>query len=42
MEKGRIIEEGKHSQLIKLNGSYANAFRLQAEGYQNSEESVAE
>lgn len=33
MEKGKIIEEGSHDELIALNGNYANAFRLQAEGY---------
>lgn len=32
-DKGKIVEEGSHAQLMKLDGVYANAFRLQAEGY---------
>lgn len=32
-EKGRIIEHGSHRELVDLNGTYAKAFRLQAEGY---------
>lgn len=33
LEKGQIVEEGSHQKLIKLNGRYAKAFKLQAEGY---------
>lgn len=33
LDKGRIIEQGSHEELIKINGKYANAFKLQAEGY---------
>jgi len=33
LDKGQIVEEGSHEQLIKLNGKYAEGFRLQAEGY---------
>ena len=33
--KGRIVEEGSHSELLKQNGRYANAYKLQAEGYEN-------
>lgn len=33
IEKGKIIEEGSHSELMKKAGAYALAFRLQAEGY---------
>lgn len=33
MEKGRIIESGSHDELMKLNGTYAYMFNLQAEKY---------
>ena len=33
MEKGRIIESGNHEELMKLNGTYAYMFNLQAEKY---------
>ncbi len=33
MDHGQIVEEGSHNQLLAMNGVYANAFRLQAEGY---------
>ena len=33
MEKGKIIENGSHLELMKLNGKYADAFNKQAEGY---------
>jgi ABC-type multidrug transport system fused ATPase/permease subunit len=33
LDKGEIVEEGSHDELIKLNGKYAEGFRLQAEGY---------
>lgn len=32
-EKGRIVEHGSHRELMEINGTYAKAFRLQAEGY---------
>ena len=35
MEKGRIIESGSHEELMKLNGTYAYMFNLQAEKYRN-------
>jgi ATP-binding cassette subfamily B protein len=35
VDNGRIVEEGTHQHLIKLNGRYANMFRLQAKGYQD-------
>jgi ATP-binding cassette subfamily B protein len=35
LDKGKIVEEGSHSELMSLNGQYAKAFRLQAEGYQD-------
>lgn len=34
LDKGRIIEEGTHEKLMKMNGKYAHAFNLQAKGYQ--------
>ncbi|MEK7497876.1 MAG: ABC transporter ATP-binding protein [Patescibacteria group bacterium] len=34
LDEGRIIEDGSHEQLLKLNGKYARAFKLQAKGYQ--------
>ena len=33
MEKGRIIESGSHNELMKLGGTYAYMFNLQAEKY---------
>jgi ABC-type multidrug transport system fused ATPase/permease subunit len=33
IDKGRIIESGSHSELMKINGIYADAFNKQAEGY---------
>lgn len=35
MDHGQIIEEGNHNQLMAMNGEYAEAFKLQAEGYQS-------
>ena len=35
MENGQIIEQGSHEELMKLNGTYAYMFNLQAEKYQN-------
>lgn len=33
LEKGRVIEEGTHDQLVRLGSRYAHLFALQAEGY---------
>ncbi len=34
LDKGRIIEEGSHEELLKKKGKYAKAFKLQARGYE--------
>jgi ATP-binding cassette subfamily B protein len=33
LEHGRLVEEGTHGELMKLNGRYARLFRLQASAY---------
>ena len=33
LENGRIIEQGNHESLLKINGKYAQMFRLQTEKY---------
>lgn len=33
LDHGRIIEDGDHDSLLRLNGRYATLFRLQAKGY---------
>lgn len=33
LDKGRIIEEGSHQELLQMDGKYAHAFKLQAKGY---------
>lgn len=34
LDKGQIIEQGSHEDLLRLNGRYAHLFRTQAEHYQ--------
>ena len=34
-ENGRIIEQGRHDMLMKMNGKYAEMFKVQAEKYIN-------
>lgn len=34
IDKGKIVEQGSHRDLLKLNGIYAKSFNLQAKGYQ--------
>jgi ATP-binding cassette subfamily B protein len=36
LEDGRIIEQGGHDELMKLNGQYSEMFNLQAQNYQES------
>ncbi len=36
LEQGNIIEDGSHEELLRLNGTYAHLFRLQAAGYADS------
>jgi ATP-binding cassette, subfamily B, bacterial len=33
LDKGKIIEEGSHKELLAMDGKYAHAFKLQAKGY---------
>jgi len=35
-EKGRILEQGRHEQLMAMNGKYAFLFSLQAAGYRDA------
>ena len=37
LEHGRLVEEGTHAELIKLNGRYARLFRMQASAYTGEE-----
>ena len=34
IEKGHVIEQGNHEELMQLDGHYAQLFSLQARGYQ--------
>ena len=40
MKDGKIIEEGSHEDLIKLNGEYAYMFDVQAHYYQKEVEEI--
>lgn len=33
IDKGKVVEQGSHSQLLRLKGFYSHSFHLQAEGY---------
>ena len=33
LEKGRVVEEGTHGELVAADGRYAQLFSLQAQGY---------
>jgi ATP-binding cassette, subfamily B, multidrug efflux pump len=41
MDKGRIVEEGTHRQLLKKNGLYANLWKRQSGGFLVAEEPIA-
>jgi ATP-binding cassette subfamily B protein len=34
VDRGHIVEQGTHDELLKKKGTYAKAFKLQAEGYE--------
>ncbi|MFA5025230.1 MAG: ABC transporter ATP-binding protein [Candidatus Shapirobacteria bacterium] len=36
IDKGKIVEQGTHQELVDLKGMYAKSFNLQAEGYQKA------
>jgi len=38
IDKGNIAEQGTHEELLALNGKYAKAFKLQAEGYHDKKQ----
>jgi len=35
MDKGAIVEQGTHKELLAMNGVYANAYNTQAKGYRD-------
>ena len=39
-ENGTVIEEGSHEQLMKLNGRYAEMWRVQAQNYLAEEAAI--
>jgi len=40
IDKGEILEQGSHEELIKKNGFYAKSFHLQAAGYQQTSNKI--
>jgi len=42
MEHGQIIEQGSHSELIKLDGLYASLWHRQTSGFLGIEDTSAE
>jgi ATP-binding cassette subfamily B protein len=38
LEKGRILEEGTHDELLAQNGQYSSLFNLQAKGYRKEQQ----
>jgi ABC-type multidrug transport system fused ATPase/permease subunit len=41
MEKGEIIENGSHKELMQLKGKYADLFTMQAKRYLEGEKEIA-
>lgn len=39
-DTGRLIEEGSHSELLELNGKYAEMFRVQSEKYRSNSDNA--
>ena len=37
VDKGKIVEQGSHSELLAKDGTYAHSFKLQARGYQSED-----
>ena len=37
LEHGRLVEEGTHEELMRLDGRYARLFRMQASAYTGEE-----
>ena len=33
MKEGELVEQGRHSDLLNLDGEYANLYKLQAEAF---------
>ena len=33
MQNGRLVEQGKHKDLLEMNGEYAKLYNLQAEAF---------
>lgn len=42
MQKGKIIETGTHSELMKMNGMYARMYHMQADGYSAGKQAEAD
>lgn len=38
LEKGKVVEEGTHQELMELNGKYANLYEVQSKYYKEQEE----
>ena len=38
IENGKIIEQGNHTELMNLNGVYAEMYRIQAEKYNGGDQ----
>ncbi|KIJ46682.1 hypothetical protein M422DRAFT_249843 [Sphaerobolus stellatus SS14] len=38
MREGQLVEQGRHNDLLKLNGEYANLYKLQAEAFMSDDD----